>query len=147
MKRGLLLAGVSLALTSTVVLAQRAPESILPPGVGSPAPSPSPTPAVTRAPAPAAAGVPVPNADGEIVQPLPTASSGGGAAAPVSTGGIDLSDIPSVRELEQMTAGELDELLGLKPKVDIPPAARRSTERVGILSSQEGGLPTGSLAN
>lgn len=149
MKRGLLLAGVSLALTSTVVLAQRAPESILPPGVGSPAPSPSPTPApaATRAPAPAAAGVPAPNADGEIVQPLPTASSGGGTAAPVSTGGIDLSDIPSVRELERMTAGELDELLGLKPKVDIPPAARRSTERVGILSPQEGGLPTGSLAN
>lgn len=149
MKRGFLLAGVSLALTSTVVLAQRAPESILPPGVGGTAPSPTPAPAATSAPSTTSGAAPAPNAAGEVVQPLPTGStnSGTSSSAPVSTSGIDLSDIPSVAELERMTAGELDELLGLKPKVDIPPAARRSTEQVGVLSPQEGGLPTGSLAN
>ncbi len=46
-----------------------------------------------------------------------------------------------------MDPDELDELLGLKPKFDIPPAARRSLERVGVLANAEGGLPTQSLAN
>lgn len=51
MTRGLLLAGACLALTSTVVAAQRAPESILPPGFTQPAPSPSPTASSSSAPA------------------------------------------------------------------------------------------------
>ena len=38
-------------------------------------------------------------------------------------------------------------MLGLRPRTDIPPAARRSLERVGILAPDEGGLPTNSLAN
>lgn len=46
-----------------------------------------------------------------------------------------------------MSIDELDDLLGLKPRFDIPPAARRSMSQVGILSPEEGGLPTGSLAN
>ncbi|WP_247713798.1 hypothetical protein [Qipengyuania sphaerica] len=45
-----------------------------------------------------------------------------------------------------MTSEELDDLFGLKPRYDIPPAARRSTERVGIIGQGEGGLPVGSLA-
>ena len=45
-----------------------------------------------------------------------------------------------------MSTDELDDLLGLKPKFDIPPAARRSMQRVGLLDRQEGGLPAASLA-
>ncbi|OZA91064.1 MAG: hypothetical protein B7X57_10665, partial [Erythrobacter sp. 34-65-8] len=56
-------------------------------------------------------------------------------------------NLPSLEELEKLDTDELDELLGLKPKFDIPPAARRSTERVGLLDMAEGGLPTASLAN
>ncbi|MBY8332916.1 hypothetical protein KYK83_04250 [Qipengyuania sp. NZ-96] len=50
-----------------------------------------------------------------------------------------------MQELEDMSTDELDEFLGLKPKFDIPPAARRSMERVGVLGAGEGGLPSASL--
>lgn len=45
-----------------------------------------------------------------------------------------------------MDPDELDELLGLKPTFDIPPAARRSTVRVGLLDSDEGGMAANGLA-
>lgn len=139
MTRGLLLAGAALALSSTVVLAQRSPESILPPGMDTSAPSPSPTPA--PAPAPTSSPNPAePAQSGEVVQPLPS------AARPVDTSDVDLSDIPSVAELEAMTTEELDDLFGLKPRFDIPPAARRSTSEIGVIGPGEGGLPTASLA-
>jgi hypothetical protein len=140
MKRGVLLAGAALALSSTIVLAQSRPESLLPPGVGTPTPTPVPTPAATQVPAPSEPQAPAAPQGGEVVQPVPT------APAPVDTSGVALSDIPSVTELEEMTVDELDDLLGLKPRYDIPPAARRSTERVGIIDASEGGLPVGSLA-
>lgn len=139
MTRGILLAGAALALSSTVVLAQRSPESILPPGFDTPAPSPSPTPAPT--PTPTSSPNPAtPSESGEMVQPLPS------AARPVDTSDVDLSEIPSVAELEAMTTEELDELFGLKPRFDIPPAARRSTSEIGVIGPGEGGLPTASLA-
>lgn len=139
MTRGFLLAGAALALSSTVVLAQRSPESILPPGMDTSAPSPSPTPA--PAPAPTSSPNPAePAQSGEVVQPLPS------AARPVDTSDVDLSDIPSVAELEAMTTEELDDLFGLKPRFDIPPAARRSTSEIGVIGPGEGGLPTASLA-
>lgn len=139
MTRGILLAGAALALSSTVVLAQRSPESILPPGFDTPAPSPSPTPAPT--PTPTSSPNPAtPSESGEMVQPLPS------AARPVDTSDVDLSEIPSVAEIEAMTTEELDELFGLKPRFDIPPAARRSTSEIGVIGPGEGGLPTASLA-
>ena len=54
--------------------------------------------------------------------------------------------IPTLRELEAMSPDQLDELLGLKPKFDMPGAARRSMSRVGVLSATEGGLPSQSVA-
>ncbi len=77
---------------------------------------------------------------GEVVQPLPT------QPAPVGGTDLDLADLPTLEELDAMSTDELDELLGLKPKFDIPPAARRSMEQVGILGQREGGLPAASLA-
>ncbi|MBX7495850.1 hypothetical protein K3172_08270 [Qipengyuania sp. 6B39] len=138
MKAGWLIGGAALALSSSLVLAQSAPEDLLPPGFDNPAPAPSPTQA---APAPSATGAPAPNAAGEIVQPLPS----GEQPAPTS-GGFDLANLPTLREIENMSTDELDELLGLKPKFDIPPAARRSMERAGVLAASEGGLPAKSLA-
>lgn len=40
----------------------------------------------------------------------------------------------------------MNEVLGLRPKFDIPAAARRSVAQVGLLSYAEGGFPVRSLA-
>ncbi len=132
MRRALLIGGAALALCSTLVLAQ--PESLLPPGFDDPEPAPTPTPRPTNAPLPGATGTPV-------IQPIPGVTAPALPSAP-----IDLPDnLPSIEELEAMDPDELDELLGLKPRYDIPPAAQRSTQRVGVLSPAEGGLPTAAL--
>ena len=137
LRRALLAGGAALVLCSTLVVAQDAPTSLLPPGFDDPAPTPTPRPTAPArpSPAPTAGGTPV-------VQPLPTAGAADSAAAPISVP----DGLPSLSELEAMDPDELDELLGLKPKYDIPPAARRSMSRVGILAASEGGLPPVSLA-
>lgn len=147
MKRIVLSGGAAaLALVSGLALAQGAPESILPPGFDDPAPAPSPTPS----PRPTAAAPASPSAQPgstsvPVVQPVPGTGTQGSSPA------IDLSDVggklPTLEELERMSTDELDELLGLKPKVDIPPGSRRSTERIGVLAPDEGGLPVYSLSN
>ena len=132
----------AIALGASLAFAQEAPESLLPPGFDDPAPAPAPAPRPTAAPQPGGATAPsVPPAGGTpVIQDIPDMPE-----VP-SIGGMDLSKIPSLEELEAMSPDELDELLGLKPKFDIPPAARRSMAKVGILSSAEGGLPSASLA-
>ena len=129
----------TLALGAGIALAQDAPESLLPPGFDDPAPPPTPTPTPTQAPA--APDPSLPSVSGPVVQPLPD-------APPIpSLGDIDLSNIPSIEELEAMSSDELDQLLGLTPSYDIPPAARRGMEQVGVIDPSEGGLPTRGLAN
>ena len=147
MRSAVLAGGVAaLALASTWALAQDRPTDLLPPGFDDPTPAPSPTPRPSAAPSPGQSGqggdtpAPVPSVSGEVVQPLPTAPS-----VPTDPS-LDLSDLPSLRELEEMTTDELDELLGLKPRYDIPPAAQRSLAQVGALAPAEGGLPTLSLS-
>lgn len=138
--RALLAGAGALALCSTLVTAQDAPKSLLPPGFDDPAPAPSPTPRPNAQPAPAA----TPAAGGTpVVQPLPTQ----GAVPSTSETPVDIpAGLPSLSELESMDPEKLDELLGLKPKFDIPPAAQRAMSRVGILAAVEGGLPPVSLA-
>lgn len=145
MKHVHLLAGAALAFTSVWALAQEAPESLLPPGFDEPAPrqapavrkappAPAPVAPSSAAPAPAASGAPaLPGAE-----PLP-----GDAAAAF---GPTLNRLPTLAELEKMSAEDLEEALGLKPEFDIPPSARRSTEQVGILAEDEGGMRAGLLA-
>ncbi|MBE5073222.1 hypothetical protein IM511_02755 [Erythrobacteraceae bacterium E2-1 Yellow Sea] len=134
-------AGVAaIALCTTLAVAQDAPESLLPPGFDDPAPPP-PTRSRPTAPStqtPSASSASETSTTGTaVVQPLP-----GVHVPPMpDLGSVDLSDIPSDEELEAMTSDELDELLGLKPKYDIPPAARRAMTRVGVLDSSEGGMP------
>lgn len=152
MKRGLAVgAALLLASGSTLVLAQNQPEDLLPPGFDQPAPAPTATRPARPTPAPAptataSGAVPAGPAmrPGEVVQALP----GDGAAAdtPVLGSGIDLARLPTLEELEAMSTDELDELFGLKPKVDIPAGAQRGMERVGVLAPEEGGLPVYSLS-
>lgn len=144
-----LLLGTALALTSGWAVAQNAPESLLPPGFDDPAPqAPPPRAAPAPAPAPRAtgsnggSGSSSPSVSRPVVQPLP------GAVPPPSlaAGGTSAGKLPSLAELEKMSPEELEEALNLRPKFDIPPAARRSMERVGILDESEGGLSSTSLA-
>lgn len=143
MTRHWLIGGAALALCSTLVLAQQRPESLLPPGFDDPAPAPSAAPSPPPS-QPSQSGT-APATSNPVVQPLP----GGGTSAPsVSIPNLVLpSNLPSIDELEKLSPDELDELLGLKPKFDMPPAARRSMVQVGLLDPAEGGLPTASLAN
>ena len=131
MKPGFLLAGVLLAVSSTLVLAQ--PKSLLPPGFDNPTPTPTPAPRPTAAPAavPAQGGP-------AVLQPLPgTSPSQVNAPLP--------SNLPPVSELEKMDPDQLDELFGLKPKYDIPPGAQRALVKVGVIGVGEGGFPSHAL--
>lgn len=156
-------AGKRLALTASVLAlaglgglaglasAQQKPESLLPPGFDDPAPPPArPSPAPTTSPA----ARPATGATGAAPLPQP----GGIAPAPVpvdpaslpplpSITRDELSRLPSLDQLESMSTDELDQLLGLKPKTDIPPGAQRALTRVGVLASAEGGLPPIALFN
>ncbi len=139
MRRGLLVAGATLALTSTLALA--APESLLPDTFGDPPPAPAPAPAPrpTAAPAPAPAVTPpAPGTSVPVIQPLPQVSE------PVPQVTLP-SNFPSLAEIERMSPDEVDELFGLKPKFDIPPAARRAVREVGVIGPAEGGFPVGSI--
>ncbi|GGD52970.1 hypothetical protein GRI62_05075 [Erythrobacter arachoides] len=143
MKRAVwFLNGAALALTSTVALAGD-PEDLIPPAFRNQpqtAPSPSPSAAPTSSPS-APGGTPV-------VQELPdnyrTPSRGltsqGAPRVALPPG------FPSMAEIERMEPDELDVLFGLRPKFDIPVAARRAVERVGVVSREEGGFASASLA-
>ena len=142
---GLMGAGAG-ALIVGFASAQDAPESLLPPGFDDPLPAPTPTspPAAlpTSAPVPATPSAP---ADGDT--PDPSSLNLPANLPPVpALSDTDLANLPTLEELEELSVDELDDLLGLKPKFDIPPAARRALSQVGILAPQEGGFPTGSLA-
>lgn len=138
MRRSVLFAGVALALTSTLAFA--APESLLPDVFDNPAPTPSPAP--RPAPAPGSDAAPPQPGSVPVIQPLPGSAAQAPSAAPL----VELpSNFPTLAELEEMDPDEIDELLGLKPKFDIPPAARRAVREVGVIGPDEGGFPTGSL--
>ena len=133
------------ALASGLVFAQRTPESLLPPGFDDPAPTPTPPPAPT--PLPTVAPVaPVPAAPAAPLDPGSAPAPGPITLPPVSElSDEELRDLPTVEELEQLTTDELDDLFGLKPQYDIPPAARRSLARVGLIAPREGGFPVASV--
>ncbi len=149
MRKVVFLLSGALALTSVWAAAQDSPESLLPPGFDRPAPKAAPA----RAPAaPAAAPAPARGVTGgqaPVIQRTPSAAEAGDAsvglpvAGPAVPSGIKL---PPVEVLAKMTSEELTELLGLRPKFDIPAAARRSMKQIGLLAESEGGLPAGSLA-
>ncbi len=145
MKRTLLLmGGAALALTSSLALAS-GPEDLLPPMFRDPPPpqqppqTPTPPPAGERPVAPPRVTTPNAPSGGAVVQPIPSAP-----AAP--TAFVLPEDFPTLEELEEMEGDEINEVLGLRPRFDIPAAARRAVERVGVIDSAEGGFPSRSLA-
>ena len=150
MKRRWYLAGAALAISSSLALA--APESLLPPVFEQPAPAPSAAPPPASepepAPGPAATAPAVPSSP--VVQPLPARPTPGNLPLPTTTrsDGLDLPPgFPTLAELEAMDEDELDVVLGLQPKFDIPPGARRAVRQVGLMAQAEGGFPSNALAD
>ncbi|KLI63346.1 hypothetical protein AAV99_10110 [Aurantiacibacter marinus] len=153
-------------MTATVPLAAGAlatgtlatgPEDLLPPAFRNPPPQPRSTPSPAPAPAPtptaSAARPATPSAPAAgststpVVQSVPSTGSSTSGSSSESSGDSPLpSSFPSLRELESMEADEINEVLGLRPKFDIPAAARRSAAEVGVISEAEGGFAAGSLA-
>ena len=122
-----------------LAMAQGKPESLLPPGFDDPAPAPSPRQtAVPPAPGQPPLSPPGPGA-------APVGPSALPALPPISRD--ELARLPSLEELENMSTEELDGLLGLKPRSDIPAGAQRALTRVGVLAVEEGGLPPVALLN
>lgn len=106
-----MVASALLLVISLPALGQQGPESLLPEGFGDPAPTPPP------------AGRPTPASPGTSVGTLPTATS-------TTTG-----------ELATEAAVEEEEEPELVIKYDVPPAARRSLDAIGIISEASGGFP------
>ena len=150
MRAWIWLSGASLALTSSLAVA--GPEDLLPPIFNEPAPTPAPRPAQTARPAPAPAPsatsrvtLPngIPTSSREIVQQLPQGYSENSGTG--RTTRVDLpSNFPSLAELERMDEDEINQVLGLRPKFDIPPGAQRSLNEVGLIDAREGGFAAGS---
>ncbi|QZH75633.1 MAG: hypothetical protein JY451_03220 [Erythrobacter sp.] len=148
MKRiALLLGGATLALSSTLALAT-GPENLLPPAFRDPPPRATPTPSPAPTPTPRATqNTPTAPSGGSVSTPVVQDIPAAGTSSATTTGGTNLpSNFPSLRELEAMEEDEINEALGLRPRFDIPAAARRSMEGVGVLSIAEGGFPVHSLA-
>ncbi|AKM11766.1 hypothetical protein [Croceicoccus naphthovorans] len=144
--RKIALAAMLAGAPIVALYAQDGPESLLPPGFDDPAPAPTPAPAPRRtaAPTPAPGG----SVSQPVVQSVPdSAPNTGGATSRAEAARRLLDRLPSLDDLEKMDTDEIDELLGLKPSFDIPPAARRSTDVVGLLAASEGGMARNSLTN
>jgi hypothetical protein len=155
-----LIGGTALSLVSGWALAQRAPESLLPPGFDNPPPAAVPAPpppAATSAPSTSGASRPASGGSSEARSGGASSSStfSGASSVPGVSfsvgGGITGADsealarLPTLEELEKMTPEEFEAALGLKPSFDIPAGARRSTSRVGVIDPEEGGYADSGL--
>jgi hypothetical protein len=116
----------ALALALPVV-AQQAPESLLPPGFGDAPESPAPS-----RPAPQSPGTPA-SPSAPMVQPLD----------PATPPALSLAD-DAANAAEEMTP---EELAAEKAKYDLPEGARRSLDRVGPLTPPQLGMEPGAFGN
>ena len=111
-------------------LAQKSPQSILPPGFGEPDPPPAPKPAARpsddRPVRPAADRDENDVPDMTLRPPVQTTSQGGTEDVASDEGGLgNSSDNASV---------------AMAPPQDLPPQARRSLDQVGLLAVEDGGF-------
>lgn len=144
MRRGWLLAGLAVGLSSSLALAS--PEDLLPPIFSNP-PPPPPPPTQQQPSTPAAPADPSRPNLADPAAPPPVDLPSIGAEPPPAIGLLPLpEDFPSLEELEEMDEQEINELFGLRARFDVPPAARRAMARIGVVSSAEGGFPSQSLA-
>ena len=157
MSRVTLLAGgrkwlltLALAGISGAVVAQKSPESLLPPGFDAPAePAPVARPKEVRAPGEAARS---PGSSGGAAVPANGAASavrapGGGTAGQSAAGlaAAGLSDEDLLNSIDPALLKQLEQ--ASRPKYDIAPADSRSLALVGALDQADGGFPAQSTRN
>jgi hypothetical protein len=117
-------------------LAQRSPQSILPPGFGEPAPPPeaSPPPPKPGEPRDRPPRDPAPDGDAPdlTLRPPPVAST-----------------VPGVEDVAADESGDFADnaMLAAVPQQDLPPQARRSLDQVGLLPEGDGGFGAAVFGN
>jgi hypothetical protein len=148
----MLLATATLLVSAIPVLGQGSPESILPPGFGDPVESPKPgkqdKPAPNK-PAGAPASIlpdDLPDEDRPTArQTAPSSVNSGGSG---STSGLPQYAAPSAASGLPATTGETtgedgaagENVFAAPILQDLPPHARRSTDRVGVLATWDGDM-------
>jgi hypothetical protein len=156
MSRVTLLAGrrkwllaLALAGVSGAVIAQKSPESLLPPGFDAPV-EPAPvvrpkegSPAGDAAKAPSGGGISSPAAGAAAGARIQGTSTPGLTAAGAAVGG--LSDEELLNSIDPALIKQLED--ASRPKYDIPPADSRSLALVGALDNADGGFPAQSTRN
>ena len=130
------LGSFALALTLPVV-AQQAPESLLPPGFGDAPETPAPRPSRPAPPAPSGTPAPTPTTPVApppvpMVQPLDPALSAA------------LGDNAGDAAEDELTP---EEIAAEKAKYDLPDSARRSLDRIGPLTPQTRGFEPDAFGN
>jgi hypothetical protein len=117
-------------------LAQRGPQSILPPGFGEPAPPPE------TSPPPPKKGE---NRERQTRDPVPTGDSPDLTLRPPPVA----PTIPGVEDVAADESGDLADnaLVAVVPLQDLPPQARRSLDQVGLLPVADGGLGAAVFGN
>ncbi len=144
------LLALALAGVSGAVIAQKSPESLLPPGFDAPAePAPVARPKEGTAPGEAVKGA----AGGGTA---PGAAGGSTAAARVSgnsASGLTAAGSAAAGQSDEELLNSIDPALlkqletASRPKYDIPPADGRSLALVGALDQADGGFPAASTRN
>lgn len=127
------LGSFALALTLPVV-AQQAPESLLPPGFGEAPETPAPTPS-TPPPRPAAPSdaPPAVRASAPVVQALPG-----------ETGSESVFTTEVADPVDELTP---EEIAAQKAQYDLPASARRSLDRIGPLTPENRGFEPDAFGN
>lgn len=131
------LAAGSAAIALVPAIAQRSPQSILPPGFGEPTPPPpatpppaSPRPSESRDRPERDSNEPVPDL---TLRPPPVSSTASHSLSDVlDEGGDNMSD---------------NAMVAAVPLQDLPPQARRSLDQVGLLVPEDGGFGPGTFGN
>jgi hypothetical protein len=117
-------------------LAQRGPQSILPPGFGEPAPPPeaSPPPPKQGEPRerPPRDTAPTGDSTDLTLRPPAVASTAPGVEDVVADETSDLAD---------------NAMVAVMPQQDLPPQARRSLDQVGLLAESDGGFGAAAFGN
>jgi hypothetical protein len=118
--------GIGLAAIAIPVIAQRSPESLLPPGFGDPAPEQAP-----------------PQQPAEPRQPAPGQAAPGQAAPPAIAPTLPLDQAAPVDEAANAAEDarqSAEELAAQQAKYDLPGTARRSLDRIGPLTPETRGF-------
>ncbi len=123
-----LIAGVAALALAIPVVAQHAPESLLPPGFGD---APREAPPARPAPQP---GTPALPATAGASQPLALDL----ATPDIASNATEAADTPALSE---------EELAAQQAKYDLPDTARRTLDRIGPLTPESGGLAPDAFGN